>query len=186
MKAFRRLAALLLIGGVALGPAAAESPRDGRHDFDFDFGSWKLHAERLQHPLTGSTSWTPLDGTVTVHKLFDGSGNYAEVAAEGPSGRVEILALRLYNPETRQWSLYFANPGGTGLGTPLVGDFKDGRGDFYGQDEIGGRVIQIRFSFLPGSGGEAHSEQAFSTDGGKSWEVNWINTYTRVADAGSQ
>ena len=186
MTAFRHLAAVLLIGGFALGPAAAESLRDGRHDFDFDIGAWKLHAERLQHPLTGSTSWTQLDGTVTVHKLFDGSGNYAEVVADGPSGRVEILALRLYNPETRQWSLNFANPGGPGFGTPLVGAFKDGRGDFYGQDEIGGRMILIRFSFLPATAGEAHSEQAFSTDGGKSWEVNWKNTYTRVADAGSQ
>jgi hypothetical protein len=164
----------------------ADSLRDGHHDFDFDLGIWKLHVSRLDKPLAGSTKWNELDGTVVVRKIWNGSANIAEVHADGPSGHLQFLALRLYNPESHQWSNSFANSRDGTLGVPLVGEFKDGRGEFIDQEPFHGRTILVRFVMWPTSPNSARSEQAFSDDGGKTWEVNWINTYTRVSDAGEE
>lgn len=161
---------------------SADTLRDGQHDFDFDFGTWKLHISRLEKPLTGSSKWNELDGTVVVRKIWDGLANIAEVNANGPSGRLQFLALRLYNPESHQWSNTFASSSDGTLSFPMVGEFKNGRGEFIDQEPFHGRTILVRFVMWPTSPNSARSEQAFSDDGGKTWEVNWINTYTRVSD----
>jgi hypothetical protein len=160
--------------------------RDGQHDFDFDLGRWKLHVSRLDKPLTGSSNWNELDGTVVVRKIWNGRANIAEVNAEGPSGQVQFLALRLYNPQTHQWSNSFASSSHGTLGVALVGEFKDGRGEFIDQEPFHGRTILVRFVMWPTSPTSARSEQAFSDDGGKTWETNWINSYTRVSDEGDE
>jgi hypothetical protein len=165
-------------------PAAAEQKQlpDGQHDFDWQLGTWKIHMSRLQHPLTGSTTWTELDGTVVVRKVWDGRANLAEIVAEGPSGHLEFLSMRLYDPASHQWSLNFANTTGGTLGVPLIGEFKNGRGEFYDQEPFNGRTILVRFVFETLTADSTRDEQAFSADGGKTWEVNWINTQTRVKD----
>ncbi|MFZ0581620.1 MAG: hypothetical protein WA690_25630 [Candidatus Acidiferrales bacterium] len=155
---------------------------DGQHDFDWQLGTWKIHMHRLQHPLTGSTTWTDLDGTVTVRKIWDGRANLAEIVADGPSGHLEFLSLRLYDPAAQQWSLNFANTKGGTLGVPLYGEFKDGRGEFYDQETYNGRMIMVRFVFSRLSSDSTRDEQSFSADGGKTWQVNWVNTQTRVKD----
>ena len=94
------------------GDAAAQHPsaaRDGQHDFDWQLGTWKIHMHRLKRPLTGSTEWTDLDGTVVVRKIWDGRANLAEIVVDGPSGHLEFLSLRLYNPVAHQWSSNFAS-----------------------------------------------------------------------------
>ncbi|HLJ86731.1 MAG TPA: hypothetical protein VKZ53_07895 [Candidatus Angelobacter sp.] len=156
--------------------------RDGQHDFDFDFGTWKTHSRRLLHPLTGSTTWADMDGTTVVKKIWDGRANIAEYKGDGPAGHVELLSLRWYNPDSHQWSLDFATPNAGTLGIPNVGEFKNGRGDFYDQEEMNGRSIMVRFSIWGISADKAQSEQAFSADGGKTWETNWINHYTRISN----
>jgi hypothetical protein len=158
-----------------------ESARDGSHDFDFDFGTWKTHSSRLLHPLTGSRDWVELEGVTVVTKIWGGA-NLAEYRATGPTGVVELLALRVYNPGSGQWSINFATPGVGTLGTvPGVGEFHNGRADFYDQEAINGRAVLVRFSIWEVTAGEARSEQAFSADGGKSWEVNWITRYIRAS-----
>jgi hypothetical protein len=166
------------IGSAAPGPAAA-APHDGSHDLDFTFGTWTEHSKRLLHPLTGSTEWVEWDGRTVVRKIWDGRANMAEFKGVTPSGPLELIALRVYNPTTRQWSLNFATSSVGKLGdVPGVGDFKDGRIDFYDQEPINGRAILVRFSVYS-TGATSHvSEQAYSADGGKTWEVNWINRYT--------
>jgi len=156
--------------------------RDGQRDFDWEFGRWKLHTKRLPHPLTGSSDWVELDGTVEVRKIWDGRGNLAEIELEGPTGHIEFLSLRLYNPQSRQWSLNFASSIAGTLSQPMIGEFKNGRGEFYDQEPFNGRMILVRFVFSFTSEDSGRSEQAFSNDGGKTWEVNWINTYTRIKD----
>jgi hypothetical protein len=156
---------------------------DRRTDFDFDFGTWKTHSSRLLHPLTGSTAWADLDGVTVVRKVWGGRANLAEYKAEGSAGAVELLALRWYNPAARQWNLDFATPQVGVLGTPGIGEFKNGRVDFYGQDPINGRTVLVRFSIWGVTPDTAQSEQAFSDDGGKTWEVNWRTQYTRMKDA---
>jgi hypothetical protein len=165
-------------------PAQATAHRDGQHDFDFEVGSWKIHLKRLQHPLTGSTTWIEFDGTSVTRKVWEGRAQLEEFETNGPSGRVEGLTLRLYNPESRQWSLYWANGKSGALGLPpTVGEFNDGRGEFYDHEPYNGRMIFVRYSWSQITPNSAHFEQAFSDDGGKTWEVNWITDQTRTGDA---
>jgi hypothetical protein len=159
----------------------AATPRDGQHDFDFEIGAWKVHLKKLQHPLTGSTTWIEFDGTITARAVWDGRANFDEFEADSPSGHVEGLTLRLYNPQSHQWGLYWANPkDGTFSGPPQVGEFKNGIGEFYCQDTYNGRMILIRYVWSAITPNSAHFEQSFSTDGGKTWEVNWITDQTRT------
>jgi hypothetical protein len=153
--------------------------RDAQHDFDFDLGNWKTHSKRLLHPLTGSQDWVQMDGVTVVKKIWDGRANLAEFKSDGPAGHLELLSLRWYNAAAHQWFLDFATPNVGTLGIPGVGEFKDGRGDFYDQETIGGKSILVRFSIWPITADTAQSEQAFSDDGGATWEVNWVNYYSR-------
>lgn len=147
---------------------------DRQHDFDFDFAVWKTHTSRLMHPLTGSTTWADMDGITVVKKVWDGRANIAEYKADGPAGHVELISLRWYNPTGRQWNLDFATPNVGTLGVPMFGEFKNGRADFYDQEELNGKAILVRFSIRSITRDTAQSEQAFSEDGGKTWEVNWV------------
>ena len=153
--------------------------RDGKHDFDFNFGTWKTHIKRLQHPLTGSTTWTEMDGTVVVRKVWDGRAQLEEVEADGPNGHFEDLALFLYNPESRQWSFSFANVKSGTLSQPSVGEFKNGRGEFFDQEPLNGRMILVRIIWSDITPDSHRFEQSFSDDGGKSWEPNLIAMLTR-------
>lgn len=153
------------------------------HQLDFDLGTWATHSRRLLHPLTGSHTWVEMDGKTVVRKVWGGRANLAEYDANGTGGHVTLLALRWFNPTTGEWNLDFATPQVGTLGIPVVGTFKDGRVQFYGFDTIGGRNVLVRFSIWRTGDDTAQSEQAFSEDGGKTWEVNWINQYTRVTGA---
>jgi len=157
--------------------------RDGQHDFDFAIGNWKFHLKKLEHPLTGSTTWVELDGTSSCRKIWDGRANIDEVEVNNPEKHLHIqgLTLRLYNPESHQWSLYWANAAKGALGLPpVIGQFKNGRGEFYDQEDFNGRAIFVRYVWSDITPTSAHFEQSFSDDGGKTWETNWITDQTRV------
>jgi hypothetical protein len=158
----------------------SEQLNDRSTDFDFDFGTWKTHSSRLLHPLTGSTTWADMDGVTVVRKVWGGRANLAEYQAEGSAGKVELMSLRWYNPVAHQWNLDFATPEIGVLGIPGVGEFKNGRVDFYDQEPINGKSVLVRFSIWGVTPDIAQSEQAFSDDGGKTWEVNWVTKYTRI------
>ena len=158
------------------------APRDGSHDFDFEIGKWKTHLRRLVHPLTGSTTWVEYDGTTIVSKVWNGKANLVELDVSGPAGHIEALSLRLYNPDSHQWSLNFANSAGGTMGVPTIGEFKNGRGEFYDQETLNGRAILVRFVISDITANSCRFEQAFSDDGGKTWEINWVATDTRVKD----
>jgi hypothetical protein len=162
-------------------PAADD---EAQHAFDFDLGTWKTHSSRLLHPLTGSKEWVDLDGTSVVKKVWDGKANLAEFRADGPvAGHLELMALRWFNPTTHEWNIDFATPTvGVFGAVPGVGQFKNGRVDFYDYELINGSSVLVRFSMWSIDADTAQSEQAFSDDGGKTWEVNWINKYTRVKE----
>jgi len=153
---------------------------DGQHDFDFDIGTWKTHSSRLLHPLTGSKEWVDMDGVSVVKKVWDGRANLAEYKADGPAGHVELAGLRWFNPKTHEWNIDFATPNVGTLGNPGIGEFKNGRADFYDYELVNGKSVLVRFSIWKITADTAQSEQAFSDDGGKTWEVNWVNRYTRM------
>jgi len=158
------------------------SLRDGQHDFDFHIGTWKTHLKRLVHPLTGSNTWVEYEGTTVVRKVWDGRANLVELKADGPAGHFEGLSLRLYNPQSHQWSLNFANASDGVLTQPTIGEFKNGRGEFFDQETLNGRAVLVRFIISDITPTSCRFEQSFSDDGGKTWEVNWIAVDTRVKD----
>jgi hypothetical protein len=164
-------------------PSAAEARpqqvRDGQHDFDFHFGTWKTHIMRLAHPLSGSTAWIELNGTVTVRKVWDGRANLEEIEARNDSARLKGLTLFLYNPQSHQWSQSFGNINDGTINQPLIGEFKDGRGELFDQETFNGRTILVRFVWSDITPDSHHVEQSFSDDGGKTWEPNFIATLTR-------
>ncbi len=157
--------------------------RDGQHDFDPLIGSWKYHLRRRLNPLTGSDKWVDLNGTGVCYKIWDGRSQMDTLEVEGPTGHIEGLTLRLYNPQSHQWRLYWANSKIGVMDPPQVGEFKNGIGDFYAQDTINGKTILIRFEWTKMNTDSPHFEQSFSDDGGKTWEVNWITDQTRMSEA---
>jgi hypothetical protein len=161
----------------------ATSPlRDGQHDFDFEIGTWKTHLSRLVHPLSRDKTWVQYEGTSIVRPVWNGRANLLELVADGPAGHLEALSLRLYNPDSRQWSLNFSNSRSGTVSTPTIGEFKNGRGEFYDQETLDGRAILVRFVISDITEKSCRFEQAFSDDGGKSWEVNWIAIDTKMED----
>jgi hypothetical protein len=175
---------LALVSITFLGTAQADppAPRDGQQDFDFLLGTWKYHLSRLEHPLTGSTKWIEFDGTGTCIPVWNGRAQLDQLEVDGPTGHVEGLTLRLYNPQSHQWSLNWANAKDGILGTPTIGSFdaKNGRGEFYDQEMYNGRAILVRYIWSDITPNSARFEQSFSIDGGKTWEPNWRTTQTRV------
>jgi hypothetical protein len=165
-----------------IGSQTTMSERDGQHDFDFALGTWKAHLKRLEHPLTGSNTWVEFDGTFVARKVWDGRAMMEEVELDSPGGHIEGLTLRLYNTQTHQWSIYWANSkNGVMDSSPQVGQFKDGRGEFYGTDTLNGKLIYVRFIWTNTNTSTPHFEQSYSADGGKTWEVNWMTDQTRIS-----
>ena len=154
--------------------------RDGQHDFDFEIGTWKSHISRRLHPLTGSNIWAQMEATVVFRKVWNGRANLMELLADTPSGHLEELNLRLYNPQSHQWTFNFANSSDGTMARPMVGEFKNGRGEFIGQDSFNGRIVLVRHVFSDVTPDSHHFEQSFSDDGGKTWESNFVATLTRV------
>jgi hypothetical protein len=157
-------------------PAAA---RDGTHDFDFLHGSWRVHNRRLRRVLMDSTDWYEFEGTATERPVWDGQANLEEYDAVSPAGRIRGLALRLYEPSTRQWTISWSGSATGRLDPPMRGEFRDGRGEFHGQDEHDGKPIRVRFIWTSASANACQWEQAFSADAGETWETNWIMEFTR-------
>jgi hypothetical protein len=188
------ITSLLLAGGLTLAAAATARPagavaeaaapgeHDGRHDFDFEVGAWRTRVSRLQRPLTGSTAWVEYEGTTLVREIWEGRALLVELDVAGPAGRIEGLSLRLYDPESRRWSLHYASRAGGPLSPPAVGAFRDGRGEFYSEETLDGRPILVRFVVSDITPDSCRFEQAFSADRGRTWEVNWVATDTRVAE----
>jgi len=175
------LLALSSVAAIAQSAPQKPASHDGQRDFDFEIGSWKTHVRRLVHPLSGSNEWVEYDGTSVVRKIWDGAGNMVELRIAGPAGKIDGVSLQLYNPQSRQWSLNYASRSGGTLSPPNVGEFKNGRGEFYDQETFNGRAILVRFIISDIKPNSIHFEQAFSDDGGKTWEVNWIADDTRIA-----
>ena len=174
------LCSVLIASCVFLQPLHALLQADGQHDFDFEIGAWKARLSRLDRPLTGSTHWLTYEGMSVVRKVWDGRANLGELKVDGPAGRIEGLTLRLYNAASGQWNITWANARDGALDrATMFGGFTEGRGEFFGQDSLNGRAIYVRFVFSNITPTSFRFEQAFSADGGNTWEVNWKAEFTR-------
>lgn len=184
-----RLRTALLVFALLAMNASAQPPNarpEGRHDFDWEIGTWKTQLRRLAKPLSGSQEWITYSGTSVVLEVLDGRANLVELRVEGPAGTIEGASLRLYNPQTGQWSLHYASARSGTLTRPLHGGFRNGVGEFHGQEDVDGRRVLVRFLIYRISADSARFEQAYSDDGGRHWETNWIATDTRIDKAGER
>jgi hypothetical protein len=152
---------------------------DGRTDFDFLIGHWTVHNRRLRERLKGCTEWEEFQSNCRARAILGGLGNLDEFTLERASGRVEAITVRLYNPAAREWSIYWAASGSGRFDVAMVGRFEGPRGEFYSQEIFEGRHIFNRFIWTVRSPGSCRWEQAYSEDGGKTWETNWIMEFVR-------
>jgi hypothetical protein len=176
------VSAMLLALQPLNGYAQAKTVQGGPHDFDFELGMWNVRISKLVHSKTGASSWIKMSGTHEVRPLWHGRANVGVLEIDGPAGHVEGMQLRLYNPQSHTWALSFASSRDGTLGQPSVGGFQNGRGEFYDRTSENGRVIyerSITKDIMPDS---YRDEGATSSDGGKTWVVNWIALYTRAKE----
>ena len=178
---FTSFIAVSVQGQTAANPALLPQ-RDGSHDFDFLIGVWKAHVRRLPDRLNNSNVWVEYEGISNHKKVLNSNSNFEEFEVTSTDKKLHIKAqtLRLYNPATRQWSIYLVDvDNGTLDAPPVVGHFTGNRGEFYHQEDFKGRTILVRYVWLNLSPQSARMEQSFSPDGGKTWEVNWICELSR-------
>ena len=163
------------------GSPQNQNARDGRHDFDWEFGTWNTDVRVLRNPLSGQKpNWAEYRGTSVVSPVLGGHFNLVELSVAGSAGEIKGASLRLYDPKAGRWSLNYANVRGGVLTTPVYGTFDDrGRGIFYAHDTLDGRAILVRFLIKETSKSEASFVQSYSDDNGQTWETNWIAVDTR-------
>ena len=170
--------ALALMAGP--GPAMA-APAD--HGFDFLHGGWRVTHRKLRDRLVGSCDWFEFPGTLEVQPILHGLGNVDRNVLEDPGGRYEATSLRLFDLKARQWSIYWLDARSAAVDPPVVGGFQGRKGTFFSDDSFRGRAIRVRTTYEPLDAGAAEWTQAFSTDGGATWETNWIMSFEREAKA---
>ena len=167
--------------------AHVETQNDGRNDFDFFIGAWDSKQRKLKQVLVECDEWDEFAGVSVASKILDGLGHVDEVTLETPTRRIVGFTLRLFDPQTRLWSIYWASTtqgGPRGLLAPQVGRFEGGRGEFYDRETYEGRSIFVRYLWTSSGPDTCRWEQAFSLDAGRKWETNWIADFSRRKDTG--
>ena len=145
------------------------------HDFDFLVGRWHVHHLRLKERLAGNQQWDEFEGSSVLMKTMGGFGTFDDNVIELPGGAYRAMTVRVFDPKDRKWSIWWfdARTPQAAIDPPLRGGFKDGVGTFYSDDTFKGKSIRVRFIWSQITPTSAHWEQAFSPDGGKTWETNW-------------
>jgi hypothetical protein len=164
-----QLVALTESNGASAGQDTARSSalpqRDGSHDFDFLIGDWKAHVRVLRNRL--------------ATRITGKNGHFAEVDAHGTTGHLELMALRLYDPQAHQWSINASSSKVGTLNSPLFGEFKNGRGEFFDTEPFNGHSVLVPNAWTDITADSWRFEQPFCADGGKTWEANWVEKATR-------
>jgi hypothetical protein len=163
-------------------PATSSAAISAPHDFDFLIGRWNVKHRRLKARLAGSTEWEEFNGTSTLWLTMNGAGTFDDNVLELPSGTYRAVGIRAYDPKSNQWSIWWLDERHpTAIEPPVMGGFKDGVGTFIGDDTFNGRPIKVRFRWSKITANSAHWDQAFSPDGGATWETNWDMDFTRAS-----
>ena len=151
-------------------------------DFDFMIGHWTVSHRRLNRRLVGCTDWTEFAGTSSTRKILGGFGNVEDNVLHFPEGSVHAAAVRSYDPTSKSWAIWWLDVRSPHhLDVPVIGRFEHGVGSFFAEDALEGQPIRVRFLWHPNPGAQPRWEQAFSPDGGRTWEVNWVMHFQRVA-----
>lgn len=175
-------AAATSLSSTANSRETAPMSHDPVHDFDWLFGSWRVRHRRLKERLLNNTEWVAFDGTCVCQPLMDGTGNVDDNVLNLPEGSYRAVGLRAFNAKTKTWAIWWldaCNP--HSIEVPVVGGFKDGVGTFIADDTLRDKPIKVRFQWSNITRTSAQWEQAFSPDGGRTWEVNWMMEFSRTA-----
>jgi hypothetical protein len=184
----RRSFLSLMAGSAVMGttrgalPAARAEPiieGDRVRDFDFLFGRWSVQHRRLKSRLMGSTEWETFAGTCEARPILDGAGNVDDNVLELPAGRYAAATVRVFDATKGQWSIWWIDSRTANIDTPVRGSFAAGAGTFYGDDELRSKPVRVRYLWSHITPDSAQWEQAFSPDGGVTWETNWFMQFTR-------
>lgn len=191
-RKFAMLAAAAVLASLSMPDAAlasqdkpkpqAKADMSGLHDFDFLVGKWRVHSRKLKERLVGSKEWIEFEGEIVSSSVLGGQGNMDDTVFHTPEGIYRGLAPRAYDPATGLWAIWWIdarNPHGP-VDPPVKGRFNDGVGTFYANDTLRGKPIKVRFVWSHITATTAQWEQAFSPDGGKSWEINWTQKLERI------
>ena len=166
---------------------APENLVDAPSDFDFALGEWQVRHRRLRERLVGCTDWVEFDGEMSTRKVLGGYGNVEDNLLHLPEGPYRALALRSYDPQGRQWSIWWLDGRQPGrIDVPVVGRFENKVGTFFADDTLDGVPIRIRFDWLTADPDRPRWEQAFSKDGGTTWETNWTMDFRRPGVGGAR
>ena len=164
-----------LAAQAADAPKLPDTPAATVADFNAQHGRWRTTVHRLLKPLSGSNEWADYEGTSIVYPMLDGRGNVADLDVSGPKGRIQGMSVRLFNGTTQRWTIQYTSAAAGELDAPISGGFAGGRhGVFYGNDTYKGKPMVVRFIVDVVDPSHVHFEQAFSIDGGATWEMNWI------------
>jgi hypothetical protein len=158
-------------------PTGAAAPPD----FDFELGRWHVAHRQLKQRLAGAAEWLSFEGTSSTSKLLGGLGIVEENEIHKPDGSYAGIAVRLFDPVKGSWSIYWIDSRFANVEPPVVGRFEQGIGTFLADDVLDGKPIKVRFIWTATNPEAPRWEQAFSSDGGTSWETNWIMDFTRAA-----
>lgn len=180
-------AATLVAAGARGAPQAdspeadeASSPTGSLHDWDFLVGRWTVRHSRLKERLADNDEWEEFAGTCVNWTTLGGQGNVDDNVLELPDGTYQGVGIRAFDAGTRKWSIWWIDSRTATIDPPVRGGFKDGVGTFIGDDALRGRPVKVRFRWSKITPTSAHWEQAFSPDGGATWETNWRMDFTRV------
>ena len=173
------LTSLIVAASLAAAPALAAE--DHSHDFDFLIGKWNVHHSQLKDRLAGSHEWVEFDGTSVLWMTLNGHGTFDDNYIAKPTGAYRAVGIRAYDPKTQQWAIWWLDERQPReIEPPVFGNFQNGIGTFEGDDTFNGKPIKVRFTWSKITANSAHWEQAFSPDGGKTWETNWRMDFTRA------
>ena len=144
------------------------------HDFDFHFGSWHAHHRRLKEWLAGCTEWLEYDGTAEAWPALGGNANMDDNLFHAPAGDYRGVTLRSFDPATKTWAIWWLDGRFPHtIDPPMIGTF-------YADETFQGKPIKVRFLWRNILSTSHQWEQAFSPDGGQSWETNWITVFTKM------
>jgi len=158
------------------------SERDPRHDFDFMHGRWVIKHRRLRERLVGCTEWDEFESTQTVRPMFGGAAQIDEIQWDDDGEIRYGCTVRLYDPVRDQWSMNWADSMTGRFFPPMIGNFRYGTGYFGGTDTVRGKIVLSRFVWSDITADSARWHQAFSENGGLTWEINWYMDSFRIAE----
>lgn len=154
----------------------------GSADFDFQFGTWSIRNRRLDRRLSDCRDWTEFQSACTTRSILGGHGNIEENDVGLPSGSYRAVALRAFDPATGLWAIWWLDGRAPhALDVPVKGRFEGSIGTFLADDTLDGQPIRVRFTWNKTDADAPTWEQAFSADGGATWETNWVMRFTRTA-----